>query len=128
MDLLTGIYNAILGSLSIPYIVSTNILIFLIIKLIDFLNKDSIVPGITKKVVTALTGIVTAVLFKYISPGITNEVLLTSFLIVPFSYKYVIKYILKNFGIYYRELPGKTKEEEKQAADEACDNDPDTKL
>jgi len=121
-DLLSGIYSAIINSLSIPYIVSTNILIYLIIKFIDYLNKEKYVPGITKKIITAIVGLSMGILFHFIGTT-TTEVLITSFLVVPFSYKYIIKYILKTFGVYYRDLPGKTEEEDKKAADDAMNSD-----
>ena len=108
--------------MSIPYIVSTNILIYLIIKFIDYLNKEKYVPGITKKIITAIVGLSMGILFHFIGTT-TTEVLITSFLVVPFSYKYIIKYILKTFGVYYRDLPGKTEEEDKKAADDAMNSD-----
>lgn len=123
-DVVNGIYQTIIGLISIPYIVATNLLIYSIIKFIDILNKEAVVSGVTKKVISVVTSIGMAILFHYIiAPTITYEVLLTSLLIVPFSYKFVIKYLLKTFGAYYREVPGETHEQAEETADTEIEKD-----
>ncbi len=123
-DVVNGIYQTIIGLISIPYIVATNLLIYSIIKFIDILNKEAVVSGVTKKVISIVTSIGMAILFHYIiAPTITYEVLLTSLLIVPFSYKFVIKYLLKTFGAYYREVPGETHEQAEETADTEIEKD-----
>jgi hypothetical protein len=127
VDLLGGIYTAILNSISIPYIISANILIYLIVKFVDSMNKDSIVPSITKKLITLIVVLFGGFVFSKI--GTTSmETLITSGLIVPFSYKFVIKYLLKTFGVYYRHIPEKTETEEQQVADDLMNKDDNTKL
>lgn len=123
-DVVNGIYQTIIGLISIPYIVSTNLLIYSIIKFIDIINKDKVVSGVTKKVITIITSIGMAILFHFvIAPNITYDVLLTSLLAVPFLYKFIIKYLLKTFGAYYRELPGETHEQSEENAETAIEKD-----
>lgn len=100
-DFVSALFQKALESISVTYILSANFIIYFIIKLIDQLNGKKVVPQITKIFITGTTCLVLAGLFLWQSYA-AGDVILTSALFVPISYKYVIKYFLDKFGMHYR--------------------------
>lgn len=100
-NLLSDVLGAIISSISIPYILSVNLLVYTIIKSWDGVNGERPVLSIAKRIITLCTGGIMFAVFYFIK--ISNaEVLILSMILTPFTYKYIMKYILKTFGIQYK--------------------------
>ena len=100
-DFVTAFFQKALESISVTYILSANFAIYFIIKIIDDLNKEKVVSKATKLLVTTATCLVLAALFLWQGYA-TGDIILTSALIVPISYKYVLKFFLEKFGVNYK--------------------------
>lgn len=100
-DFVTSFFEKALESISVTYILSSNFIIFFIIKSFDQLNNEKAISQINKIFITGATCIILAGLFLWqnYAPG---DVILTSSLLVPITYKYVIKFFLEKFNIHYR--------------------------
>ena len=93
-DRLFEIFNA-------EYIFSVIVASYLVIKCLDLLNGDSIVPSWAKKVITAVVGGIFIILFrKYSDSGV--PCLMASYFAAIFVYDVAIKWLIQKFNIDYR--------------------------
>lgn len=97
-DLLTKI----LGVFSIEYMVSVIIASYLVLKAVDALNGDRVVPTWLKRVATCTIGVALFWVFLKFA-GATVQSLVASFFAAVFVYDVAIKALLKKFNIDYKE-------------------------
>lgn len=100
-DFVTALFEKALESISVTYIISANFIIYFVIKLIDELNMKNVVSQVNKLFITGTTCIILAALFLWQNYA-TGDVILTSALLVPISYKYVLKFFFEKFGVHYK--------------------------
>ncbi len=100
-NFLDAILLTITTFISIPFILSVNILTYLVIKKIEALNKVEFLTDFQKRMTTLVVSVGLFVVFYFYK--ISNlEVLTLSLFISPISYNYVLKRILKMAGISYK--------------------------
>jgi hypothetical protein len=85
---------------NLGYYISVVVGVYLILKLIDYLNKEKVLTEPIKQIVTVLTGFVFGLIFYYIGDSI--KALIPSFLFSIFSYDYAIKYLLRKTRLSYK--------------------------
>lgn len=97
-DFITSIIAAITQYVSIPFVISANLLTFVGIKIGENFDKDKIFSCTEKRVVTLIVTLILLILFYFFK--VSNlEVLFLSAVLSPFTYSLVIKKILNILGI-----------------------------
>lgn len=104
MDILSTIIDSISNFISIPFIISVNIIAYTLIKNIELWNKDKVLTKIQKKGMVFAVNILTMAAFMLLNPSTTFDILLLSGLLTPYTYNYVMKNLLKTLGIEYNKL------------------------
>lgn len=92
----------LLDIFSLEYMFSVIVASYLVIKLVDALNGEKVVPTWLKRLITCLVGAVFFVVFAKFT-DVTVQCLMASFFSAVFVYDTVIKAIIKKFNIDYRE-------------------------
>lgn len=101
INVLTNILKDFINDIiSFQYYLSILLGTSLIINLIDWINKQSIVPIIWKKLITVFNGVMLG--FMFYKFGDDVRTLITTFLFAVFSYDSGIKLLLEKFGLGYR--------------------------
>lgn len=85
--------SMLLNSFDFGYMFSVNVLTYLIIKIIDYLNGDKAVPTWLKRTIAVICGLVIAAII-YFTGGYTNS-LLYSFILSLVSWDAIFKPLLK---------------------------------
>lgn len=102
MDYIQTILDNIIANFDFAYMVSVNVLTYMIIKLIDYLNKDKNVTTLVKRIVLVSCVVVLAV--AYLLTGYDNYVvLINSAIAAPVFYSWILKPILKKLKINYKQ-------------------------
>lgn len=96
-----ALFTKLLDMFSLEYMFSVIIGTYMVIKVVDFLNGDKIVPSWAKCLITFLVGAVVLVLF-YIYTDETFECLVSSFFASLFTYDKAIKILVNKLDIGYR--------------------------
>lgn len=91
----------IFGIFSLEYMFSVIVASYLVIKLVDVLNGERVVPTWLKRLITCLVGAVFFVVFAKFT-DVTVQCLMASFFSAVFVYDMAIKVIIKKFNIDYR--------------------------
>ena len=91
----------IFGIFSLEYMFSVIVASYLVIKLVDALNGEKVVPTWLKRLITCLVGAVFFVAFAKFT-DVTVQCLTASFFSAVFVYVTAIKVIIKRFNIDYR--------------------------
>lgn len=91
----------IFGIFSLEYMFSVIVASYLVIKLVDALNGERVVPTWLKRLITCLVGAVFFVVFVKFT-DVTVQCLMASFFSAVFVYDTAIKVIIKKFNIDYR--------------------------
>lgn len=99
MDL-TVITSTISQYLNIQFILIVNILSYFLIKLGEKLNGTHFLSKVQKKSITFIVTLLCVFFFKMFSLG-TLDVLILSALLTPYTYNYIIVYILKTLKVPY---------------------------
>ena len=95
------IVDILINSFDYGYMLSVNVLTYLIIKIVDYLNGDRIVPVYAKRLIAVISGIVLGVLI-ILSSGYSNT-LLYSFILSLVSWDVIFKPIIKKIkGANYK--------------------------
>ena len=81
---------------------SINILTYLIIKCIDYFNKQKKVKLIIKRIVLIICTIICCVIYKLTGAIENSGVLINSTIAAPVFYSWVIKPILEKYNINYK--------------------------
>lgn len=95
------IVDLLIGSFDFGYMFSVNILTYVVIKVIDVLNGDKVVPSWLKRTIAVICGIVIGTVIVIFN-GYTN-ILLYSFILSLVSWDTLFKPILIRLkGAYYK--------------------------
>lgn len=97
------IENILLENFNIPFIVLVNILTYILIKIIDYLNKEKSVSTNIKRIVLLISIIILFIVYKLFS-DITTIILINSAIAAPVSWDIVFRPIVKRFGGGYKNI------------------------
>ena len=84
--------------ISVPFIISVNLLTYLIIKIGEYFDKHKVYSLMEKRIAVLVTTIILFALFLAFHVS-TLEVLFLSAILSPFTYAYVIKRLFSILGI-----------------------------
>lgn len=93
--------NKLFEIFSTEYMFSVIVASYLIIKLVDALNGDKIVPTWLKRTITCTVGAILFIVFIKFT-DVTLQCLIASFFSAVFVYDTAIKVIIQKFNIDYR--------------------------
>lgn len=96
-----SLFAKIFEMFSVEYMFSVIVASYLVIKLVDLLNKEKIVPSWAKCLITCIMGVVLFIVFYQFTEEKT-ECLITSFFAAVFTYDKAIKFLINRFNIGYR--------------------------
>lgn len=91
----------VFGIFSLEYMFSVIVASYLVIKFVDTINGERVVPTWLKRLITCLVGAVFFVVFAKFT-DVTIQCLMASFFSAVFVYDTAIKVIIKKFNIDYR--------------------------
>ena len=94
------LYDILLENFDISYMLSINILTYMIIKFIDFLNGDKKLKLIYKRLVLILSTIVCCIIYHFVT-DLETRVLVNSTIAAPVFYSWVMKPLLKKIKLQY---------------------------
>lgn len=94
------IIDILLSNFDISYMLSINILTYMIIKFIDFLNGDKKLKLIYKRLVLILSTIVCCIIYYFVT-DLETRVLINSTIAAPVFYSWVMKPLLKKIKLQY---------------------------
>ena len=95
------LFTKLLELFSVGYMFSVIVASYLVIKLVDAVNGNKVVPSWAKCLVTCIMGIILFVVF-YLFTEETLESLITSFFAAVFVYDKAIKLLIEKFNMGYR--------------------------
>lgn len=101
-ELLSNLIPQILDNFDFIFMFVVNVLTYLIIKVIDILNKEAPVSTLVKRIV--LVAVILACTVTYGVVGDFSVKLINSAVAAPVFYSWILKPILKKFGINYSTL------------------------
>lgn len=102
MNYTEEIINSIIANFDFAYMITINVLTYLLIKLVDYINKDKNVSTLLKRIMLVISIIIVTVL--YIITDYQNyQVLINSAILSPVFYSWVLRPVLKKFNIGYKE-------------------------
>lgn len=97
------IINNILFNFDFRYMLSVNVLTYIIIKVIDELNKEKKVSTLIKRVVLVISIILISIVYKLI--GYDNNIeLVNSAILAPVFWSWIAKPICSKLGINYKQI------------------------
>lgn len=95
------IIDQVINNFDIAYMLSINILTYLVIKVIDYFNKYEKVKLIIKRLVLIICTIICCVVYKFFT-YIDTQILINSTIAAPVFYSWVMKPFLQRINIGYR--------------------------
>lgn len=101
MELIDKLLDLIISNFDFSYMITINVLTYIIIKGLDYLNKDKNVKTITKRIVLVISVIIVTV--SYILTDYQDyTVLINSAICAPVFYSWVLRPILIKCDIGYK--------------------------
>lgn len=94
------IIDILLSNFDISYMLSINILTYIIIKFVDYLNGKKKLKLIYKRLILIISTIICCIIYKF-TTEIDNYVLINSTIAAPVFYSWVMKPIIKKLKIQY---------------------------
>lgn len=94
------IIDILLNNFDISYMLSINILTYMVIKVIDYFNKDKKVKLIIKRIVLIICSVICCVLYS-LTTNIEHHVMINSTIAAPVFYSWVIKPLLNKYNLNY---------------------------
>lgn len=101
--IITNIVNQVLSNFDFAYMLVINILTYIIIKVLDYINKDKAVKTWTKRLVLLIASIIVFILY-YITDYNNIVILINSTIVTPVFWSWVLKPILNKFGMDYKKF------------------------
>lgn len=98
---ITNIIETIINSFDYSFCVVTNILTYIIIRIIMNITKKNI-HRITKRIILLISIIVVSIIYYYSDVNI--RIIINSAILAPVSWSWIIKPIFKKFGIDYKQI------------------------
>lgn len=96
------IIDILLQNFDISYCIVVNIATYLIIKFIDDINGNKIVPRYCKRIILLLVIIVIAIIYHVV--GINTKVIVNSAILAPVSWSWIFKPLCGKLNIDYRKI------------------------
>lgn len=103
MEYVSDIINRIIANFDFSYMLSVNVLTYLLIKVLDNLNGDKPVSRLNKKLILVFSIVIVASIY-YFSNFDNTIKLINSSILAPVFWSWVLKPIIKKFGIDYKEI------------------------
>ena len=103
MEIIKDIINTVINNFDFAYIISINIMTYLLIKCIDKINKEKEVPTWQKRIILFIS-IICIFFIYYINDYDDNIKLLNSSILAPISWSWLLKPICKKFNIDYKDI------------------------
>lgn len=101
--MIDNIIQQVNTNFNFAYMVSVNILTYMFIKFMDYINKESKVPTITKRVILIISIIIVGLAYYF--SGFNNIiVLVNSAIATPVFWSWVLKPICSKFNIDYKSI------------------------
>ena len=94
------ITDILLSNFDISYMLSINILTYIIIKFVDYLNGKKKLKLIYKRLILIISTTICCIIYKF-TTEIDNYVLINSTIAAPVFYSWVMKPIIKKLKIQY---------------------------
>lgn len=102
MELIEKILDLIISNFDFSYMITINVLTYIIIKALDYINKNKNVKTITKRIVLVISIIIVTI--SYILTDYQDyTVLINSAICAPVFYSWVLRPILIKFNIGYKQ-------------------------
>lgn len=102
MEHIDSIIQAIIDNFDFAYMFVINVLTYLLIKFIDYINKDKNVTTLVKRICLLVSIVIVTVLYLLVD-DVNTKVLINSAILSPVFYSWVLRPILKKFKIGYKE-------------------------
>lgn len=99
--MINEVINILMDNFDISYMLSINILTYMIIKIVDYFNKEAKVKLIIKRVILIICTIICCVLYSFLA-NIEKHIMINSTIAAPVFYSWVIKPILNKYNIGYK--------------------------
>lgn len=103
MEYISQIINQIINNFDFSYMFIVNVLTYIIIKIIDYLNGDTKVHKLVKRMCLLISIIFVAIIYKLVSYN-SNIVLINSAILAPVFWSWILKPICIKFGIDYKKI------------------------
>lgn len=103
MEYISQIINQIINNFDFSYMFIVNVLTYIIIKIIDYLNGDAKVHKFVKRICLLVSIIFVAIIYKLINYD-SNIVLINSAILAPVFWSWILKPICIKFGIDYKKI------------------------
>ena len=103
MEYISQIINQIINNFDFSYMFIVNVLTYIIIKIIDYLNGDTKVHKLVKRICLIVSIIFVAIIYKLINYD-SNIVLINSAILAPVFWSWILKPICIKFGIDYKKI------------------------
>lgn len=100
--MIEDIIRTTIDSFDFSMCIAINIATYIVIKIIDELNGDKVVPRWLKRTIFVLCSIIITII--YIIIDIDKKVVLNSIIIAPISWNWIFKPISKTLGVDYKTL------------------------
>lgn len=102
MEHIDTIIQAMIDNFDFAYMFIINVLTYLLIKFIDYINKNKNVSTFIKRLCLVISIVIVST--YYIIDGVENyKILINSAILSPVFYSWVLRPILKKFKIGYKE-------------------------
>lgn len=103
MEYISQIINQIINNFDFSYMFIVNVLTYIIIKIIDYLNGDTKVHKLVKRICLLVSIIFVAIIYKLINYD-SNVILINSAILAPVFWSWILKPICIKFGIDYKKI------------------------
>lgn len=103
MEYISQIINQIINNFDFSYMFIVNVLTYIIIKIIDYLNGNAKVRKLVKRICLIISIIFVAIIYKLINYD-SNIVLINSAILAPVFWSWILKPICIKFGIDYKKI------------------------
>lgn len=102
MDVINQIITTTINSFDFSFCIIVNVLTYLIIKLIDELNKDKEVTTWTKRAILLICILSTGVVYYLLDQD--TKLLINSAILTPITWSLIFKPVCKMLGIDYKKV------------------------
>lgn len=103
MEYISQIINQIINNFDFSYMFIVNVLTYIIIKIIDYLNGNTKVHKLVKRICLLVSIIFVAIIYKLINYN-NNVILINSAILAPVFWSWILKPICIKFGIDYKKI------------------------
>lgn len=102
MEFISNLINQVIDNFNFAYVLSINILAYIIIKCIDEFNGDKSVSTKVKQIVVVISTTICCIIYSAFTE-LQTDILINSTILAPVAWDWLIKPIFKKFNISYKE-------------------------